>query len=270
VLAFSLAVAACSGSAPPELAHFGTDGGGSGMDGSMPPMGEDATLPSDDGHDDALDGRDAAHDVGRADGDAATGLDARHDGGGGGQDGDAASEGDAGRTVLCVRLFDPMRPNSANMLSEQVLNDYVGRLYQDCNVSKLVKAQLDTFFNFQNDMILYQLDLWGCSQQPASGFGITRPEFPGLTSADVARLIDDYMESATKVLKLSAMEAAQMRGDLTGFGAAAITRQSDEFSLSTCVPEGGADATDANVDGAVEGGPPEQDIEAGDETGGPG
>jgi hypothetical protein len=238
------------------------------MDVSMPPMDEDAPA-SQDAPDAGSDGRDAARDVGRTDGDATTRPDAPRDGSG--PDGDAASEGDAGRTVLCVRLFDPARPNSASMLAEQVEVDYFARLNHDCDVAKLQKTQLDTFFNFQNDLILYQLDLWGCTQQAAEGFGISRPEFPNLTSADVARLIDHYVAAATKVLMLSAAEAAQIRSDITVFGAAAITRQSDEFSLSMCLPEAGADAPgdargDAAIDAATQS---EQDIEGGDE-GGPG
>jgi hypothetical protein len=74
------------------------------------------------------------------------------------------------------------------------------------------------------------------------------------------------------VLRLSTAEAAQLRGDVTAFGAAAITRQSEEFSLSKCVPDGGADASgDANGDAALDAAvQSEQDIEAGDETGGSG
>src|SRR5206468_881402 len=113
---------------------------------------------------------------------------------------------------------------------------------KDCDVAKLVKAEIDTLFMFVNDLLFFSLDLWDCSKHTATDFGLGRPEFPDMTSADVARLIDHYMAAATKILRLDASEAAQMRADLTALGALAIARPSAEFALSMCGPDGGGDA----------------------------
>jgi hypothetical protein len=149
---------------------------------------------------------------------------------------------DAARSGLCIRLYDPMKPNYVNTLAEQVEGDYLNRVYKDCDVAKLVQAETDTLFMFANDLLFFSLDLWGCTKNTAMDFGLGRPEFPEMTSADVARLIDHYMAAATKILGLDTSEAAQMRADLTALGASAIAHPSEEFALSMCGADGGGDA----------------------------
>jgi hypothetical protein len=180
-------------------------------------------------------------------------------------DGDAAGSSEAspdqmegGRAALCVRLYDPMKPNYVNTLSEQVEGDFFNRVYKDCDVAKLVQAETDTIFMFANDLLFFSLDLWGCSKRPVTGFGLGRPEFPDMTSADVARLIDHYMAAATKILRLDDTEAAFMRADLTALGKGAVSRQSNEFALSMC----GLDGGDAGAD-AAEAAPIEASADAG-------
>jgi hypothetical protein len=157
-----------------------------------------------------------------------------------------ADASDAGRSILCVRLSDPQRPNAITMLAEQVDKEYVTRVYRDCNVARMAREDLDTIFQFYNDLLIFSLDLWGCTQRQVTTFGILRPiSVTELTSADVARLVDHYVGAAGTILHLDMAEAAQIRQDLTGLGQTAITRTSQEFALSTCGADGGTEGGDA-------------------------
>jgi hypothetical protein len=232
VVAFSLSISGCSGNAVPELGPvgpFGLDSGPSAADGSDSRESDDVL---------AVDARDA---VARPESGPMGDAGAETDGSPGDANSGASDSSDAARPALCIRLYDPTNPDQVNKLAEQVEGDFFDRVYRDCDVSKMVRTEVDTLFNFANDLLLYSLDLWGCSKHPVMDFGLARTEFPDLTSADVARLIDHYMAAATKVLRLDAGEAAHMRADLTRLGALAVKRQSTEFALSMCTPDGGGD-----------------------------
>ncbi len=274
LLAFSLAAVACSGSAIPELARFAPpEDGGSPLDDGAPPVGHDA--PAAESSRDGDGARDGSTETGPKP-DAGVDAPALEAG---------SDVADAARTILCVRLYDPMRPNGITQLSEQVNKEYVTRVYRDCNVSKMARTDLDTIFEFYNDLLPFSLDLWGCTMHNAMGFGLVRANIniTDLTSADAARLVEHYVAAATSVLRLDATEATQMRLDLTRLSALGITRQSDEFALSMCTADAGADgeggaggdAASTGVDGeggtAEDAGPGESDApEASDDAGGSG
>jgi hypothetical protein len=240
-IALSLAASACSSDATPQVAPPNT------VPDAAP--GDDAPTSTEDA---------AAVDVGHERGTVDAGRDVAV--GPDGSASDAASEAaegradasDAGRSILCVRLSDPTRPNAITMLAEQVDKEYVTRVYRDCNVARMAREDLDTIFQFYNDLLIFSLDLWGCTQRQVSTFGILRPiSVTELTSADAARLIDHYVGAATTILRLDIAEAAQMRQDLTRLGQTAITRTSPEFALSTCGVDGGTEGGDAAEGGST-------------------
>src|SRR5206468_11751647 len=125
-------VAACPTSEPAPLAPSGDD---AGSDTGAPPPSDDAepaeATASDAAKADAADEEAATSDAAApevADGATESGVDVA----------------DAGRTVLCVRLFDPTKPNAVTVLAEQVDKDYVTRVYRDCTVAKIARTELDT------------------------------------------------------------------------------------------------------------------------------
>jgi hypothetical protein len=169
-------------------------------------------------------------------------------------DGGEADVVDASAPLLCVRLYDPAHPNQHTVLAEQVDKEYVQRVYRDCDVAKMARTELDTIFEFFNDLLFFSLDLWGCTLHQPNEFGLKRSIVTDLTSADAARLIDHYIGAATTILRLDMREAAQMRQDLTKLAALAITRQSDEFALSMCVSDAGGEEAAASGDAAGDAG----------------
>jgi hypothetical protein len=149
---------------------------------------------------------------------------------------------------LCLRLRDPERPVKVLELSQDVRSRYLTFVATDCMVSGLFAVPSATFAAWSNRLYDWNLDLWACTDHAATGFPLVHAEVDDLTSADEAALIDDYLEAATRVLRLSLPEATRMRQDLERLGMAAVTRQSDERLFSEC------DAEDAGAPDAAEGG----------------
>ena len=162
-------------------------------------------------------------------------------------DGPGAEQSEPGRIPLCLRLRDPDRPVKVLDLSHDVRSDYLTFVATDCMERGLFAVPGASVVAWSNDLYDWNLDLWACTDHAATGFALVHSEVTDLTSADAAVLIDDYLEAATRVLRLSPPEATQMRQDLVRLGTAAITRQSDEHLFSEC------DANDAAADAAEEG-----------------
>ena len=124
--------------------------------------------------------------------------------------------------------------------SQDVRSDYLTLVATDCMVRGLLAVQGATLIQWSNDLYRWNLDLWACTDHAATGFFLVHGEVNDLTSADAAVLIDDYLQAATQILRLSPPEATQIRQDLVRLGRTAITRQSDERLFSEC------DANDAS------------------------
>jgi hypothetical protein len=123
----------------------------------------------------------------------------------------------------------------------QVTLEYLQFVSDDCRVAKLISSNSE-IFAFENDLLVYNLDLWGCRNRNVNRFGLIHASVTDLTSADAARLIDNYIAAATLVLELNAREATQVRQDLAQQSATAITRSGDDYALSTCTAEAGVES----------------------------
>jgi hypothetical protein len=242
MLVVSLMLWGCSGNNAPALGQV-----------DWPPTGSDAETIEAAAVDAGADTTSTRHD-GALDGDAAPRI--PDDG-----DWDVLGSGDtmqvdvvdAARPSLCQRLVDPMRPNDITVLAESVDKEYVLRVYRDCNVSKMARTEMDSLFEFYNDLLEFSLALWGCTKDAPTQFGLRRAGFLELTSADAARLIDYYVGAATSLLQLDTNEASRMRADLTRLAGPAITRQAEDFALSMCAGDAGIDG-DGQIEGSGEAG----------------
>jgi hypothetical protein len=184
-------------------------------------------------------------------------------------DGAGADASDAGRIPLCLRLQDPDRPARVLQLSQDVRSDYLTLIAMDCTVSGLFATESAALIKWSNDLYDGNLDLWACTDHAATGFFLVHAEVTELTSADAAMLIDDYLKAATRLLRLSPPEVAQIRQDLMLLGMTAITRQSDERLFSECdAGDAGVGNDEASVDGGRE--PDSMSAGAGDATEGGG
>jgi hypothetical protein len=163
-------------------------------------------------------------------------------------DGPGPDHSETGGIPLCLRLRDPDRPVKVLDLSQDVRSGYLTFVAADCMVRGLFAVPSATVAAWSNRLYDWNLDVWACTDHAATGFALVHSEVTDLTSADAAVLIEDYLEAATRVLRLSPPEATQMRQDLVRLGMAAITRQSDERLFSEC------DANDAGREAAEEGG----------------
>jgi hypothetical protein len=153
--------------------------------------------------------------------------------------------------ALCVRLENPLLPAGTAQLSLMVQRAYVAAVYQDCDVGQMIAADEDTLSDFQNALIAWNLQFWGCNGQTTTTLGIVRAGFDGVTAADVDRLVDHYVAAATEVLSMSSPEALSMREAFAELAAAATLRASNEFSLSRCdtLDAAAADAPEGGVEG---------------------
>src|SRR5262249_29947836 len=104
---------------------------------------------------------------------------------------DGASDGDvsSGTPALCVRLQNPLLPAGTAELSLMVQRVYVRSVYLDCEVAEMIAADEDTLSAFQNALVAWNLQFWGCDGQTTTALGIVRAGFDDVTTTDVARLV---------------------------------------------------------------------------------
>jgi hypothetical protein len=152
---------------------------------------------------------------------------------------------------LCVRLDDPRLPAKTAELSLLVQRAYVRAVYLDCDVAEMIATDEDTLSDFENALVAWNLQFWGCNGQTTTTLGIVRAGFDEITSTDAARLVDHYVEAATGLLSMSSSEQLSMRDALAHLVAMADVRPSDQFSLSRCNALDASDemAGDGDVDG---------------------
>jgi hypothetical protein len=151
-------------------------------------------------------------------------------------------EVEAGGFPLCLRLSDPNRPVKVLDLSADVRTGYLTLVARDCTLEGLLPARSATLATWSNQLYEWNLDLWGCTDHPATGFALVHAEVAELTSSDEALLIDDYLLATSRVLRLSASEAARLRRDVTRLAAATVVRTSDDHPFATCDAGDGGDA----------------------------
>jgi hypothetical protein len=160
-------------------------------------------------------------------------------------DASSADIAEAARIPLCLRLTDPDRPGRLLDLSADVRSGYLSLVAADCRVEGLFPTRSSTLAAWSNRLYDWNLDLWGCTDRPATGFALVHADIHDVTSADAALLIDDYLLATARSLRLSPSEATQMRQDLVALAEAAITRTSDEHPHSSCSACDGAADPDA-------------------------
>jgi hypothetical protein len=142
--------------------------------------------------------------------------------------------------ALCVRLNDLQHPTHLTQLTVSVTQEYLGRVAADCSVAKLIPS-IDEFPIFANDVLAFNVALWGCpGSSPPTDFGLIPDGIADLTSSDLARLIQHYVDGSTLVLELTPAEAAQMQLDVMRLSVDVPAVESPEFSLSRCGEDGGA------------------------------
>ncbi len=171
---------------------------------------------------------------------------------------------DANELALCLRLMDPQDKFKVLTLSKSVDDQYLLLIQDDCRVYKalLPPGGASAFADWRNLLYAYNPDLWGCTDQPATGFALISTALPGVSAADTALLIELYLKAATQVLALSSREIASLRRDLQRLAGPLLTDGSTSFTLSRCPSEAGAEADAPSEAGAEADAPSEAGAEA--------
>ena len=157
----------------------------------------------------------------------------------------AAGGGTGGKPVVeqldvCIR-----QTSSPSVLGWDVSRDFESAVNLDCRINwvRLLYLDpangLDERVDFLNQLIHFGLDTWGClGAAPPQRFDLIWVPAP-LSAADVAVLIDHYVEAAKGPLTLSPGEIADLRTVL-GNLAEPLLMEPDpgDFSNSRCVETG--------------------------------
>ena len=166
----------------------------------------------------------------------------------GGSEGGSGGEGTAGGAnvdvppalTVCERLINP--PDN----SFDVTQGYRAATTRDCRISWVTRLYLDEDQEhvFLNQLLRWNLELWGCGgAPPPDSFGLLFREVP-LTSADADALIELYLDTTSATLAMSSDEIDAMRAMLDYLAERVIERETDEFTDSHCSTgaggEGGA------------------------------
>jgi hypothetical protein len=164
-------------------------------------------------------------------------------GGGGAEAGEAglAGGGTGGKPVVdqldvCVR-----QTSSPSVLGWDVSRDFETAVNFDCRISwvRLLYLDpangLDERVDYLNQLIHFGLDTWGCvGASPPQSFDLIWQPTP-LSAADVAVLIDHYVEAATGPLTLSPGEIADLRALLARLAEPLLMDPDPgDFSNSVC------------------------------------
>jgi hypothetical protein len=101
---------------------------------------------------------------------------------------------------------------------------------------------------FLNDLLRFNLALWGCAPAPTE-FGLVYwdglpSNAPPITSADAEVLIEDYLTVATPILSLSPDEIDGLTATLRWLASEQVVESSD-LSRSTCELPGAGGAAGA-------------------------
>ncbi len=129
---------------------------------------------------------------------------------------------------LCLRL-DNSQSTAVNLVPS-----YFGALHEDCRVAGLVENPV--LHEWGNRLLRWTLDLWGCNEDsPPAGFELVDAQANvTVSSADIALLIDLYLDRTHRLVDLSPGEAAQLRSDLELLAEAASAEPGDDHPNARC------------------------------------
>lgn len=203
-------------------------------------VGDDAATAFDSRSDHSTDGLDASRE---GDASARPPDGARPDTSSGADAPQPDVAADVPALALCLRLDDPQNPNRIFQLSQAVDDQYLVLISGDCRVGNALHPPGGTpaLAAWRNDLYSWNLDLWGCKDKIAAGFGLVSTAFQGVTFADAAQLIELYLNASTKVLELTSAEAADLRRDLEQLAKSVVLSESTSYSLSSCVSDASAE-----------------------------
>jgi hypothetical protein len=150
--------------------------------------------------------------------------------------------------------MDPQNKAHALELSKAVDDQYILLIQADCRVhnANYPPGGAIAFATWRNVLYAYNLDLWGCTGRPATGFALLSSAFQDMSAADAALLIELYLNAATDVLALTPLEAVDLRRDLQRLASPRITNESTDYTLSVCTQDAGPDAGDASDEKAAD------------------
>lgn len=178
-------------------------------------------------------------------------------GGAGGSSAAAGQAGDAGADAgaclpagaeykldFCQTIDQPITKTT------QIVPPYFGKLHADCRVAKLVDEH-PALFEFGNDLTTFTLALWGCEAIGVTTFGLI-DIVTEISAADAALLIEYYVDLTAVTLSLAPSQIAELENALRCLSQGVVTNPSTtEYTLSSCVPDGGADAASDASDAAI-------------------
>jgi hypothetical protein len=132
-----------------------------------------------------------------------------------------------------VRLDNP------SVLSKRVADTFITLIAADCEVVGLYVDHVDELFVFANELVHWNVELWGCSDAMPQRFGLVYRD-PPLSRGDTARLIDHYLDLVKRELVLGSAEERAMRAWLERLGRGATKLDSAAPSRPMCDGETGA------------------------------
>lgn len=245
-------------------AHHGGSGGDAGT-GELAGDGAVATGGVNDGSGGATSGGSGSRARGGSGGGAAnhsggSGAVGAHTAGGtGGADTTGGTSAEAGDTGLAgtgtggtprLEQLDvcERQTTSPSVLGWDASRDFEHAVNFDCRIAwvRLLYLDDDKRVEFLNQLIAFSTDVWGCiGSSPPQSFDLIWTPTP-LSAADVALLIDDYVEVVKGPLSLTPGEIEDLRA-LLGRLAEPLLMDPDpgDFSQPTCDETGAAGAAGA-------------------------
>ena len=130
---------------------------------------------------------------------------------------------------FCSRLtMRPTRSSNVALLYEQAV-------YDDCRIKWVTDLYLvpKVRADFLNDLIVWNLELWGCQGEPVQSFALIYGEAP-LSAGDAALLIEYYLDAALEELDMSEPELDEMKAALERLSEPLIDDPSTEPSQPRC------------------------------------
>jgi hypothetical protein len=175
--------------------------------------------------------------------------------GGVGLGGSAAGAGGASEPKLGEQLELCARLSGLTTHAFNVEQAYAKAAIKDCRVSWVIPRK-DELVPFQNELVVWNLELWGCQGKPVESFALVFGT-PTLSQGDAAILIDLYMTAAKNDLELSPPEFAELKAALERLAQPLLDSPSSEPSQPNCPVEmggaGGAAGSGGSTDGGVGG-----------------
>jgi hypothetical protein len=172
--------------------------------------------------------------------------------GGVGMGGSAAGAGGASEPKLGEQLDICARLSGLTTHAFNVEQAYAKTAIKDCRVTWVIPRK-DDLVAFQNGLVVWSLELWGCQGKPVENFALVFGT-PALSQGDAAILIDLYMTAAKNDLGLSPPEFAELKAALERLAQPLITSPSSEPSQPDCPVEVGGAGGAAGSGGAADGG----------------